>query len=367
MPRFNPTEFVRQFRENGIKMLFHDPGNLRDLLNLRDPIRSARLDFERMTVDPTTYVAADYRHLASDLVLKLPYRTSLGNRRRTLTVYILIEHQSEPDPWMVLRVLEYVVQIYKGQSRAWDQRHPSREGFRMQPVLPIVFYTGMVGWAALSQLTELIEGGREDFADVLPQLRPLFLSLPAIPDSELERDGGFLGWVLELLRKRTAPAEEFRAEVARVVSHLEEMAEGERDRWLMLLSYIQAMIYHDRAVSESEPLREMIVRSVRTDTRRKELQTMTQTIAEALREEGREEGVRMGELQSRREMLLELLRTRFGRVPRTIERVIRTTDDISQLKTWIVNFATAKTLADVGITSAQSPGTGIGEATSREK
>ncbi len=183
-------------------MLLQEPGNLRDLLNLGDPGRAARLDFERLTVDPTTYVAADYRHLASDIVLKVPYRTRLGGRRRTLTVYILIEHQSDPDLWMVFRVLENVVQIYKGQLRAWEQRQGTREGFRMHAVLHVVFYTGSVSWSALTKFAALVEGGPEDFADVLPQLQPLFLSLPTIPEAELETCGGFLGWVFELLRKR---------------------------------------------------------------------------------------------------------------------------------------------------------------------
>ena len=71
-----------------------------------------------MTVDPTTYITADYRHLVSDLVLDVLYRTRLGGRRRTLTLYILIEHQSEPDPFMSFWVLEYSMQIYKGQMRA---------------------------------------------------------------------------------------------------------------------------------------------------------------------------------------------------------------------------------------------------------
>ncbi len=42
-----------------------------------------------------TYVAADYRHIASDVVLEVPFGTGRG--RETITLYVLIEHQSEPD------------------------------------------------------------------------------------------------------------------------------------------------------------------------------------------------------------------------------------------------------------------------------
>jgi len=36
-------------------------------------------------------------------------------------------------------------------------------------------------------------------------------------------------------------------------------------------------------------------------------------------------------------------------VPRPLEQVIRTTNDIARLDAWLKNFATADTLADVGI------------------
>ena len=64
-------------------------------------------------------------------------------------------------------------------------------------------------------------------------MRPLFLNLAAVPAEELETSGGYFGWVLELIRLRHASADEFRATTARVVGHLEAMAEVERERWLL--------------------------------------------------------------------------------------------------------------------------------------
>jgi hypothetical protein len=62
MPRVSPEQLIRQFHENGLKLLLYDPANVRDLVTLRDPARAVRIDFARLTVDPTSYVAADYRH-----------------------------------------------------------------------------------------------------------------------------------------------------------------------------------------------------------------------------------------------------------------------------------------------------------------
>jgi hypothetical protein len=42
-------------------------------------------------------------------------------------------------------------------------------------------YTGERSWEALISLCEVVECGGEDFVDVVPQLRPLFLNLAAVP------------------------------------------------------------------------------------------------------------------------------------------------------------------------------------------
>jgi hypothetical protein len=257
----------------------------------------------------------------------------------------LLEHQSEPDVLMALRVLDYLVQIYKGQVRAATRGGRPRADFRLQPVLPIILYTGERSWETLTSLAELVEGGGADFADAVPQLRPLFLNLAAIPAEELEASGGYFGWLLEIIRARHAPAEEFRATTARVVGHLEAMAEVERERWLLFLSYIGTMIQQERAGPERHGLNELIGRSIRSDARRKEVETFMETIADVLKAEGR----RAGEIHSRQQTLVRLLRLRFGRVPRATEQLIRATEDTSRLDTWLDKFATAETLADVGI------------------
>jgi Putative transposase, YhgA-like len=221
MTRLSPQEFARQFRENGLKLLFHDPGNVRELLYLKDPNRAACIDFSRLRVDPTTYVTADYRHLCSDLVLRMPYRTRLRGRRRVLTLYLLLEHQSEPDHLMLLRVLEYLVQIHRAQIRDRAGRRPRRDELVLQPVLPIVLYTGTRTWNRLTNLASVVLGGDQEFSDVIPVFHPLFLNLSSFPSRQLESNGGFLGWVLGLLRLRGVSPSEFQAALARVVDHLE--------------------------------------------------------------------------------------------------------------------------------------------------
>jgi hypothetical protein len=74
------------------------------------------------------------------------------------------------------------------------------------------------------------------------------------------------------------------------------------------------------------------------------------TIADEFRDEGRKEGRQEGELRKSREMLVTLLRQRFGTLPPGIEQTIQATSDLQQLDTWFKAVLPAKKLPDVGIT-----------------
>jgi len=168
---------VRHFPENGLKMLLENPGNVKDVLHLLAFRLIDRIDFTRMKAEPTRFVHRDYRHLESDVVLRAPLADVPGQApRRQVIIYILIEHQSEPDPLMAFRVLEYVVLIYRRQVQEWQRQHGSLKGFRFCPVLPVVLYTGTRTWEGLGRLADLVELG-EELADVTPELRPLFLNI----------------------------------------------------------------------------------------------------------------------------------------------------------------------------------------------
>jgi hypothetical protein len=111
-------EIIRQFPENGLKQVLTRARNLHELLSIARAGLLPRLDFQGLQVDPTTYVTADYRHVSSDLVLTLPLLPSRkGGRKKRLTVSILIELQMQPDRLMMLRLLDYLVQIWKQQVK----------------------------------------------------------------------------------------------------------------------------------------------------------------------------------------------------------------------------------------------------------
>ena len=204
MSKERVLRLVRQFPENGLKQVLSRAANMRDLLSLARATMLPRLDFSGLRVDPTTYVTAEYRHVSSDLVLTLPLRSAgRGRRRKRLTVTILIELQMQPDRLMLLRVLEYLVQIWKQQVKQYGERHRSLASVQLQPVLPVVLHTGSYSWEGIGSLLDLMEDA-EDFRAVTPFFEPLFVSLPDVSEAELESSGGYFGQALALLKVRKA-------------------------------------------------------------------------------------------------------------------------------------------------------------------
>lgn len=344
---------VRQFKQNGMKLLLEDARNVQDPLALLDPDWLSGIDFTQIVLDRTTYVQRDYRHIEADLVFHAPWRPpDKVKRSRRSTLYILIEHQLEPDPLMILRVIEYVIQIYKAQLRRHRKQHDSDADIQFQPVAPIVFYTGARGWESLGQMADLVaEGAR--FSDMVPQLKPLFVNLRALAPEHLESAGGYFGWLLRLVQERRARREEFRALVERVIEHLETMPAAELERWKEMLSYISALVYHDRDEGERQELQETIESSVYEQIHRREVHVMGRTIAEALEEKGRKKGKKEGRMQeairTRRKLLIRQLEERFGEVPPETAALVKASKDTEELDAWLIRLVKANTLKQVGI------------------
>jgi Putative transposase, YhgA-like len=336
---------VRHFHENGLKFLLENPGNVHDLLQLLQVQLLPRIDFSQMRVVPGRFVQRDFRHLESDLVLRAPVQPPPGTEPRQLLLYILIEHQSEPDRFMPLRVLEYVVMIYKRQLREWEKEHGNLDHCRLQPVLPIVLYTGTRTWNQLGSIWELVDLG-DELAQRIPELEPLFLNVGQTSEHALEQ-GGLFGLLLRLVQRRRTRLRVFEQTLRQVVSALEALADADRLRWLELLSYVAALIYNEREVAEREPLLEQVTDSVQNDKYRQEVFDMGKTIAESLREEGEQKG----ELRTQRRCLVRLLRNRFGKLPAATVRRIEATERLELLERWFDQASSAKSLEDVSFTA----------------
>jgi hypothetical protein len=348
LPVISYARMARQFPENGLKLLLENPRNVQEFLPLsRSPLVPG-IGCDQLQRVNTTCVQRDYSHVACDLLYTAPFRHGEPATADTLLVYLLIEQQSKPEDVMPLRGTDYVTEIYRKQARDWLRVHRSWDGIRLQPVLPVLFYTGTRRWEDPGRLSDLVLQG-ELFRPHIPDLAMCYVNLRETPAAQLAAVAGFFGRVLHVVQQRQAPLPEFAQVLAEEVSALEALREEERGRWLELLSYLLALVYHDRVQVEHGDLQDTVEAAVHADPERREVRHMGQSMAEYLQEKGKKIGERQGRVKGLQDALLLLLEAKYSPVPPETEAAVRATTRLRQLNRWLGRVLSAASLEEMEI------------------
>jgi predicted transposase YdaD len=129
-----------------IRRVFTRPEEAAGLIRTLHPELTHHLDLDALELILGTFIDPDLRARTTDLLFRVPTRAGPD-----LLLYILIEHQSTPDPWMALRMVTY-------QERIWIHLRATLPDLRRLPhIVPIVLYTGERPWSVPCDLADLIE------------------------------------------------------------------------------------------------------------------------------------------------------------------------------------------------------------------
>jgi hypothetical protein len=135
-----PNELPRDLADRAVRQALRHPANLRAFLQQAVPALADGFDCERARLLDREFLLDDWRRREADLPFEVPYR--LGDEQGWALVYVLVEHQSAEDPAMPLRLLVSVALYWERQWRRWEQRAAPKPPLRLNPVLPLVLYTG---------------------------------------------------------------------------------------------------------------------------------------------------------------------------------------------------------------------------------
>ena len=178
---------IHQPHDRLFRSVFSDAGEAAGLLQTALPatLRNS-FDWTTLTLVDGTFIDEDLQGSQSDLLYQVEHTES----GQAVSVYMLFEHQSSPDPWMPFRLLRYCCRIWEAERRD----DPGKSELR--PIVPVVFYQGARSW---NHSTE--------FAHLFPEA---VRSLPWVPrfahelldQTTLEPDavgGGIKGRIAQLL------------------------------------------------------------------------------------------------------------------------------------------------------------------------
>ena len=116
------------------------------------PETLAALDFSTLAKLPAEWVTADFRRRHGDQVWRIRFKDAAPGVGVGAWLLLLLEFQSRADTDMALRILGYVVELY----RDLEAQGVVRPGTRRPPVLPVVIHNGESPWSAPVQVADLI-------------------------------------------------------------------------------------------------------------------------------------------------------------------------------------------------------------------
>jgi predicted transposase/invertase (TIGR01784 family) len=295
------------------------------------PALVARLDLDRLTLQPGSLVDATLQWRHTDLLFTVPLDG------RDAFIYVLVEHQSRSDQLMAFRMLQYVVRI-------WDRFLADQPGAtRLPAVVPLVVHHSERGWTAPTQVLDLVDLApdlAEAWRAYLPRFRFLLDDLVRVDERELRERPLTHSVRLTLLLLKIAPGNPGLAkDLWPWVDELRAVLDGPggREEFATLLSYIEA-------VGETDARGELhdLIAAVGSDA-----EEAYMTLAELHRAEGRVEGRLEGRAEGRVESLLQLLTLKFDAVPEEVVAVVRAAvrdGSTAEIQTWTARILAADTL-----------------------
>jgi hypothetical protein len=181
---------LRDLADRAVRDSLRFPEHLRGLLGRVVPELVDGFVFEQLRVLDRDFPMEDWRRRQADLPIEIPYRA--GKLAVAALVVVLLEHQSDTDPMMPLRLLYFAVIYWDQQWRAWEELPTPKPPFRLNPVLPVVVYTGTTPWGSNRTLADLLGEPRALHA-YAPVWQPLFWNLAEqTPEELLVSDNAWL-------------------------------------------------------------------------------------------------------------------------------------------------------------------------------
>ena len=295
------------------------------------PEVAAAVDFRTLRVEKDTFVDSALKKSYSDVILS----ARMGADR--IYFHVLVEHQRKVEALMVLRVLHYMVLLWRRLLRDEPKL------VTLPPIVPLLIHHSDTGWTAATAFQDVI-AGKGPARDALERHIPRF-DLRLIDLSEgraanlVEEALTALGKVAFWCMSVAGDDERYEREIGHIAAAIDEVlrAPHARDALEPLLRYL--------ASTHRRMRRDKVARLLMNVVGPK-AQEVIVTFLDEIELRGERKGERKGERQGRERMLLAQLAARFGKVPASAKTRIHEADDAT-LAAWAVEVLTAETLERV--------------------
>ncbi len=324
---YSPT----MLHDRSYKLIFSNPEMIRDLfIGFIDEPWVAEVDFTTLVREPNTYVTDDLRERLNDII----WRVNI--KGQPVYVYVLLEFQSEVDPFMAVRIMGYLALLYQ-DIIANGKLLPNGN---LPPVFPIVLYNGSTKWWAKRRIEELIEKMPGGLLAYVPNMRYFLLEIGAVDETTQFALKNLVAALMRLEKSRDAQA--MIGAMGELIDWLQAPARTRLRRCFTV--WIRRVLLPGRmpGITQQE-LGNILEEHTMLAERVKEWTALWKA-------EGRQEGLQEGRQEGRQEgqilLLQKQLEARFGRLPDwALARLSASTPD--ELNRWGLRIFDQPGLAEI--------------------
>ena len=320
------------------RAVFSEPEHAEGLLRVALPSALAQqIDWASLRPLRTGLVDAALHARYADVL----FSVQLAGRPAIL--HLLVEHQSKPDRLMPLRLLGYML-------RLWERLLGSKSAELPLPaIIPIVCHHSKTGWRVARALRDLLALPRGEFPELephVPSFEPIVVDLSETADDALRAELlSALGRAALVCLTRVRGAKDVLGVLGRFQDAFTAVLQAPTGvgALALLVSYILQAT--EAPPEQLQPFFDQFGERAKEAFMTGAQMLIEQGKAEGLAK-GRAEGRAEGEAKGKAELLLRLLRRKYGKLPAGVTKRLRGAAS-GDLDRWADRVMTAASLEEV--------------------
>jgi hypothetical protein len=279
------------------------------------------LDLSTLELERKSFINKQLKGSQSDLLYKVK---TIDNS--LLFIYLLLEHKSYIDRWVLFQLLGYIVQIgdrerminkvkrKKKREENLTNNRPEKQGIETEyltPVIPIIVYHGPDAWDVPEHLSELYKGD-DLYKHFLPDFGFMVINLRNYDESKIK---GIVYLQVTLRVMKYFFSEELLDKLPEILSLLADLIQQKStiDFLCVVLEYIGTnQLCDETFIKESLD---------------KAFENKGEEIMYSLTDKLIDKGIKKGIKKGKTQILSVLLEERFGTIPLNIKKQINQADD----------------------------------------
>ncbi len=304
------------------------------LKNILLPELFDQIDFDKLDIQDSILGESDYfQKSAADIVYAIPFK----NRAEILRVYVILEHKSYSDSLTIFQLTRYCVHIMEREIKEAKQSRQKMSQFRFSPILPVIIHHGRSPFKAATELSQL-ESTLTGMEEHSLKLKAFLFDLNCINVNDLPYGTNVPEFISVLKMMQAIFSRKGAVLASEAFKALRPYSENIKYKNLIrtMLMYMTQCSKH---INEQE-YNQLVSDDKIINQGEKDMTSLAQQwIAE-----GKEQGIEQGAICTLRDVILQILKTRFGNVSESVEQNINRKNDIIALKSLIQSATIAKTL-----------------------